>query len=89
LPLQADPDRSLAEKLMDQEKKDTGKNESFVDPNHKPEVAVTLSDVFEGFVGFRPVEELQGFLKDVPELREAIADQEAVNEFLNAPTEGA
>ncbi|KAK7045616.1 hypothetical protein VNI00_007449 [Paramarasmius palmivorus] len=88
LPLQAHPDRSLGAKLMEQEKNEKGKNETFVDPNHKPEVAVTLSDMFEGFVGFRPIQEIQGFLTDVPELREAINDDEAVDALIKAPAEG-
>jgi mannose-6-phosphate isomerase len=59
---------------MEQEKMQSwlGRNETFVDPNHKPEVAVVLSDRFLGFVGFRSVEEIQQFVRDVAELREAI-----------------
>lgn len=46
-------------------------------PNNIPEVAVVLSDMFMGFVGFRPVGEIQQFLRNVPELREAIGQQNA------------
>ena len=79
LPLQSHPNRKLAEQLMKQEKKESwlGKNETFVDPNHKPEVAVVLSEMFQGFVGFRPIEEIQDFVRDVPELREAIGEENA------------
>jgi mannose-6-phosphate isomerase len=79
LPLQSHPDKKLGDKLMNQEKKESwlGKNETYVDPNHKPKVAVVLSDRFQGFVGFRPVEEIQQFVRDVPELREAIGEDNA------------
>jgi mannose-6-phosphate isomerase len=82
LPLQAHPDRALASRLMAKEKRETGKNEVFADPNHKPEVAVTISDMFEGFVGFRPVAEIKSFLKIVPELRKVLSDHETVEKFL-------
>lgn len=72
LPLQAHPDKSLAEKLMRQEHEEEGRNEQFVDPNHKPEVAIALSNDFSAFVGFRPVEEIQSFIKCVPELQDLV-----------------
>lgn len=83
LPLQAHPDKSLAKQLMEQDKREKGKNERFVDPNHKPEVSVTVSDLFEGFVGFRPAREIKLFLEEVPEFREAVGNENAVEEFLN------
>ncbi|KAL1748751.1 RmlC-like cupin domain-containing protein [Schizophyllum fasciatum] len=74
LPLQAHPDKKLATQLFrDEEKKQGGEHEKFVDTNHKPEVAVALSETFEAFVGFRPAEEIVQFLRDVPELRELVA----------------
>ena len=33
----------------------------YKDPNHKPEIAIALTD-FEGLCGFRPLREIQGFL---------------------------
>ncbi|RPA90450.1 RmlC-like cupin, partial [Choiromyces venosus 120613-1] len=75
LPLRAHPDRKLAEQVK-------GQNETFVDPNHKPEVAVTVSGLFEGFVGFRPITEIKSFLKEVPELRDAIGNEADINAFL-------
>lgn len=87
LPLQAHPDKSLAKQLMGQEKREKGKNEQFVDPNHKPEVSVTISDLFEGFIGFRPVREVKLFLKEVIELREAVGNENAVKGFLNIEDE--
>lgn len=83
LPLQAHPDKSLAKQLQEQEKCAKGKNEQFVDPNHKPEVSVAVSDHFEGFVGFRPLREIKLFLEEVPELRDAVGNEDAVNEFLS------
>ena len=65
LPLQAHPDKALAEKLN---RKD-GKN--FVDANHKPEIALALGD-FKGFVGFKPLEEIRTAANGTPELSEAI-----------------
>jgi mannose-6-phosphate isomerase len=64
---------------MKQEKKESrlGTNETFVDPNHKPEVAVVLSDMFQGFVGFRPIDEIRQFVRDIPELGEAIGETNA------------
>lgn len=74
LPLQAHPDKSLAEQLFkDEDEKQDGAHEKFVDTNHKPEVAVALSETFEAFVGFRPSDEIVQFLRDVPELRELVA----------------
>src|SRR5579871_25765 len=90
LPLQSHPNRKLAEQLMKQEKKESwlGKNETFVDPNHKPEVAVVLSEMFQGFVGFRPIEEIKDFVRDVPELRIAISEETA-ERFLKLSNEEA
>ncbi|KAI5816391.1 RmlC-like cupin domain-containing protein [Pyronema omphalodes] len=47
-------------------------------PHRKPEVAVTLSDTFDGFLGFRPVGEVKSFLKHVPELRKVLSDHETM-----------
>ena len=79
LPLQSHPNRKLAGQLMQQEKKESwlSKNETFVDPNHKPEIAIVLSEMFQGFVGFRPIEEIREFVRDVPELREVIGEENA------------
>lgn len=60
------------------------------DPNHKPELAVAISE-FEGFCGFRPFEETQGFIRDVPELRELVGESvcERMNSSVAASTEQA
>jgi len=85
LPLQAHPDCALAGRPVENGKAATGGNETFVGPNHKPEVAVTISETFEGFVGFRPVREIKTFLKIVPELRTLLSDHATVEAFLAAP----
>ena len=48
--------------------------ELYRDPNHKPELAVAISQ-FEGFCGFRPFDEIKGFVSTVPELRELVGTQ--------------
>ena len=88
LPLQTHPNRRLAEKLMKEEKDMEGKNQTFVDPNHKPEIAIVLSDEFVGFVGFRPVSEIQQFVKDIEELRGVLGIPTA-DRFLTSSEEEA
>jgi mannose-6-phosphate isomerase len=59
LPLQIHPDKALAEILN---RKDPGK---FTDSNHKPEIAIALSQ-FELFVGWKPLDDIQVLLKLKP-----------------------
>ncbi|KAI0329097.1 mannose-6-phosphate isomerase [Cubamyces sp. BRFM 1775] len=100
LPLQAHPDKGLAEQLQ---LKDPS---NFVDPNHKPEIAVAIGDplkttdagtegdihvgdedtAFTGFVGFRPLEDIKVFLQKVPELAHAIGDAMLVASFTQHPS---
>lgn len=56
LPLQIHPDIELSKKLHKQDP------EKFSDENHKPEIAVALSD-FEAFCGFKPKADIQHLLK--------------------------
>ncbi|TRX90567.1 hypothetical protein FHL15_008540 [Xylaria flabelliformis] len=51
LPLQIHPNKDLAAKLREKDP------ESFTDANHKPEIAVALSE-FEVFAGFKPLDEV-------------------------------
>eukprot|EP00063_Salmo_salar_P071063 XP_014045898.1 PREDICTED: mannose-6-phosphate isomerase-like [Salmo salar] len=53
--------------------------EHYPDNNHKPEMAIALSQ-FEGLCGFRPVEEIIGFLKSIPEFH-ALVGNEAAEEL--------
>ncbi|CAH3025226.1 unnamed protein product, partial [Porites evermanni] len=51
--------------------------EIYKDPNHKPEMAIALTP-FEGLCGFRPLAEIQNFVKTIPELA-AVIGQEAAD----------
>ncbi|KAJ8417149.1 hypothetical protein AAFF_G00283760 [Aldrovandia affinis] len=73
LSIQAHPNRELAARLHAQFP------EHYPDNNHKPEMAIALTP-FEGLCGFRPVEEILGFLKSVPEFH-ALVGNEAAEEL--------
>lgn len=62
LSIQAHPDRARAAKLHAE------RPEIYKDPNHKPEIAIALTDDFEALCGFRPVPELVAILAEVPEV---------------------
>lgn len=68
LSIQAHPDRALAKQLHAE------RPDVYRDANHKPEMAIALSERFEALCGFRRVEEIQEFLVSVPELRAAVGD---------------
>lgn len=70
LSIQAHPDKSLAEKLHKEKPK------SYKDDNHKPEMAIALTD-FRGFCGFRPLAEIVHFLDVVPEFKELVRPSDA------------
>lgn len=67
LSIQAHPDKALAKQLHARDPK------NYPDDNHKPEMAIALTD-FEGFCGFRPPHEIASFLKVVPEFAELAGD---------------
>ena len=67
LSIQAHPNKKHAEELHAE------RPNIYKDPNHKPEIAIALTN-FEGLCGFRPLEEIQGFLKTIPELA-AVCEQ--------------
>ncbi|KAI4874317.1 hypothetical protein NFI96_013951, partial [Prochilodus magdalenae] len=73
LSIQAHPNRELAAKLHAEFP------EHYPDNNHKPEMAIALTQ-FEGLCGFRPVEEIITFLKVVPEFH-ALVGNEAADEL--------
>ncbi|KAM9376943.1 mannose-6-phosphate isomerase [Pholidichthys leucotaenia] len=73
LSIQAHPNRELAARLHAQFP------EHYPDSNHKPEMAIALTR-FQGLCGFRPVEEILGFLKSVPEFH-TLVGQEAAEEL--------
>ncbi|RAL05968.1 mannose-6-phosphate isomerase, class I [Aspergillus ibericus CBS 121593] len=59
LPLQIHPDKALAEKLHQ-----TDPNK-YSDPNHKPEIAIALSN-FELFAGFKPLSDISTLMRIAP-----------------------
>jgi mannose-6-phosphate isomerase len=59
LPLQIHPDRDLAKKLNQQDP------EKFSDTNHKPEIAIALSQ-FELFAGWKPLNDLTQLFQHKP-----------------------
>ncbi|XP_028679021.2 mannose-6-phosphate isomerase [Erpetoichthys calabaricus] len=81
LSIQAHPDKELAGKLHSRYP------EHYPDGNHKPEMAIALTP-FDGLCGFRPVNEIIGFLKSVPEFR-AVVGNEATDELQSCATDSA
>jgi len=76
LPLQAHPDKALAEHLNAKD----SENKNFVDANHKPEIALALGD-FRGFVGFKPLEEIYEHINSTRELKDAITGSSSYPPF--------
>jgi len=68
LSIQAHPNKKHAERLHAE------RPDVYKDPNHKPEMAIALTD-FEGLCGFRPLSQIQANLKAVPQLTEAIGKE--------------
>ncbi|KAF9936143.1 Mannose-6-phosphate isomerase [Modicella reniformis] len=78
LSIQAHPDKQLAEKLF-RERPDIYK-----DDNHKPEMAIAITD-FEALCGFRPLNEILDALNNWSELRD-LAGYEVVKNFQESVT---
>lgn len=74
LPLQVHPNKDMAAKLHSE------RPEAFTDPNHKPEIALALSE-FEAFAGFRPLADVAALLKLEPLQR--FVDQSKLDKFGN------
>ncbi|EDO37939.1 predicted protein [Nematostella vectensis] len=68
LSIQAHPNKHHAEQLH------AARPDIYKDPNHKPEMAIAITD-YEGLCGFRPVSEIKEFLQSVPELASVIGEQ--------------
>ncbi len=66
LSIQAHPDKHLAAQLY------TDNPDAYKDPNHKPEMAVALTDDFEAMSGFRPIFDIASNLLDYPEFTDLI-----------------
>ena len=58
----AHPDKKLAQELFEKFP------HIYKDPNHKPEMAIALTD-FECLCGFRPISEIRAYLDEFPELK--------------------
>jgi mannose-6-phosphate isomerase len=69
LSIQAHPNKGHAEILF------RDHPDVYKDPNHKPEMAIALSD-FEALCGFRPLEEIKHFLRSIPELASVIGEND-------------
>ena len=76
LSIQAHPDKKHAEELHKL------KPDIYKDPNHKPEMAIALTD-FQGLCGFRPLTQIQNNIKEVAQLRQVIG-QDCANALLKA-----
>jgi mannose-6-phosphate isomerase len=73
LSIQAHPDKKLAERLH------ANSPHVYKDPNHKPEMAIALSDKVQAMCGFRPIQEIAQHLESYPELC-AILGKEVVKQ---------
>ncbi|KAF8251098.1 mannose-6-phosphate isomerase [Wilcoxina mikolae CBS 423.85] len=76
LSIQAHPDKKLAERLHKEDPK------NYPDDNHKPEMTIAVTP-FDGFCGFRPLDQIASFLIHVPELRSLVGEEEA-DKFIKA-----
>lgn len=82
LPLQIHPNTTLAAKLHDENP------DQFPDKNHKPEIAVCLSDRFLGFASFRPASQIRALLNATPEVQQLSASAvEAVKAVIGGKRE--
>ena len=76
LSIQIHPNKSNAEAL------NAKFPDRYKDSNHKPEIAIALTD-FQGLCGFRPLKEIQDFLQKLPELQ-TILGEASTQALLNA-----
>jgi len=79
LSIQAHPNKKHAEELF------ATRPDVYKDPNHKPEMVIAWLGPFEALCGFRPVEEIKNFLREVNELTEVIG-QDVVDQLMKAET---
>lgn len=75
LSIQTHPDKKTSEKLHAEQPT------VYTDPNHKPEMALALTD-FKALCGFMPITRIAEYVKAVPEFNSLI-DSSIVTEFLN------
>jgi len=75
LSIQAHPNKLLAQELY------RTRPDLYKDPNHKPEMAIALTP-FNALCGFRKIEEIRQFFKEIPELA-AVVGEAAVTAIQN------
>ena len=80
LSIQAHPNKALAEKLHAE------RPDIYKDPNHKPEMAIALTN-FEALCGFRPINEIITFLDNLPEF-EAVVGKPAADRLRAKASKG-
>jgi mannose-6-phosphate isomerase len=61
LSIQVHPDQALGRELH------ASRPDVYKDPNHKPEMSIALTR-FEAMCGLRPRQDVEGYIKDIPEL---------------------
>ncbi|CAN0023337.1 unnamed protein product, partial [Heterosigma akashiwo] len=69
LSIQSHPDKDLAKMLH------AAYPDRYKDPNHKPEIAIALSENFEAMCGFRPIEDILANIRKFPELNALLSTQ--------------
>jgi mannose-6-phosphate isomerase len=69
LSIQAHPDKALAERLHAE------RPHVYKDPNHKPEMAISLSERCRAMCGFRPVSEIAAHVVEYPEFRAVLGEE--------------
>ena len=69
LSIQAHPNIELATRLHHE------RPEIYKDANHKPEMAIALTE-FEGLCGFRPLTEIQKHFEEITQLQEVVGEDE-------------
>jgi mannose-6-phosphate isomerase len=81
LSIQAHPDKTLAERLH------AASPHNYKDANHKPEMAIALSDQVQAMVGFRPIVEIAEHIQAYPEFRGLLGDRVAdeVTSLVHSP----
>lgn len=77
LSIQAHPDKELGKILHKNDPK------NYPDDNHKPEMAIAVT-AFEGFCGFRPLDQIAALLDAVPEFKEIVGGEVEVEAFKTA-----
>lgn len=77
LSIQAHPDKALGAILHAADPK------NYPDANHKPEMAIAVT-AFEGFCGFRPLEQISALLDAVPEFTEIVGGPAEAQAFQKA-----